>query len=66
MKDNWKWLLVGTTISWSLGFLGADRFYKGDVGLGIVKLITLGGFGIWYLVEACIWTAQLGKADFSK
>jgi TM2 domain-containing membrane protein YozV len=66
MNDNWKWLLVGTVISWLVGFLGADRFYKGDVGLGVLKLLTIGGVGIWWLVDASIWTYQLGKADFNK
>ena len=65
MKDNWKWLLVGVILSWSLGWLGADRYYKGDVGWGVVKLLTLGGLGIWWLIDAAIWTYNLGKAEFN-
>lgn len=65
-KTNWKWLLVGTIISWSIGYCGIDRFYRGQVGLGILKLITLGGFGIWWFVDACIWSYKLGQSDFSK
>ncbi|HIS03543.1 MAG TPA: TM2 domain-containing protein [Candidatus Pullichristensenella avicola] len=30
-----------------LGQLGIDRFYLGYTGLGVVKLITCGGFGVW-------------------
>jgi TM2 domain-containing membrane protein YozV len=30
---------------------GIDRIYAGSIGLGIVKLITFGGFGIWWLVD---------------
>lgn len=40
------WLL-----SLLLGGLGVDRFYLGKTGTGILKLITFGGFGIWYLVD---------------
>ena len=64
MENNWKYLLAGTVISWSLGWIGADRMYKGEVGLGILKLVTLGAFGIWWLVDALIWTYQLGKTDW--
>lgn len=34
-----------------LGALGADRFYTGSIGLGIAKLLTCGGCGIWQLVD---------------
>ena len=66
MKEDWKWMLIGTCVSWSVGFLGADRFYKGDIGLGVLKLVTVGGFGIWYVIDALIWTTKLGQVDFTK
>ena len=34
-----------------LGSLGIDRFYVGQPVLGIIKLITLGGFGLWVLID---------------
>jgi TM2 domain-containing membrane protein YozV len=46
MTKKQIYLLIGTVVSWSCGYLGADRFYKGDIGLGILKLVTLGGLGV--------------------
>lgn len=37
-----------------LGVLGVDRFYLGKIGTGIAKLLTFGGFGIWWLVDLII------------
>lgn len=34
-----------------VGGLGVDRFYIGDVGLGVAKLLTGGGFGIWWIID---------------
>ncbi len=38
-----------------LGALGVDRFYRGQIGLGVVKLITFGGCGFWALIDHLIY-----------
>jgi TM2 domain-containing membrane protein YozV len=36
------------------GMLGIDRFYQRQIGLGTIKLLTGGGFGIWYLIDGVL------------
>lgn len=62
MSKESIYCLIGTVISWTLGVVGGDRFYKGEIGLGVLKMITLGGFGIWYLIDAILWTRDLGNS----
>ncbi len=59
--DDSKWGMIQTLqfkdpttsliVSLLAGSLGIDRFMIGDTGLGIGKLITCGGFGIWAIID---------------
>lgn len=50
MKSEKDWT-VTLLLSIFLGSLGVHRFYVGKIGTGILQLITLGGCGIWTLVD---------------
>ncbi len=58
-EDKWNRLLVTEfhdprffqIISFLGGTLGIDRFMIGDTGLGVAKLLTCGGMGIWTIID---------------
>ncbi len=59
--DESKWVLIQSVplkdpqtsliISIFVGAYGIDRFYIGDTGLGVGKLLTCGGLGIWAIID---------------
>jgi TM2 domain-containing membrane protein YozV len=48
LNSNW---LATFLLCFIFGVFGVHRFYLGRVGTGILMLITLGGLGIWYIID---------------
>jgi len=63
MSKEWRDSLATMLLSWILGTLGIDRFYRGQIGLGVLKLLTAGGSGIWWLIDAIIATVRFGEEN---
>lgn len=58
--------LTAILLSIFTGGLGIDRFYLGYTGLGVLKLLTAGGLGVWSLIDLImICTGSLRPADGS-
>ena len=57
-KHLYTW--VGSFIC---GVLGVDRFMRGQIGLGILKLFTVGGCGVWALIDWIIALTKLGQYE---
>eukprot|EP00771_Trimastix_marina_P002496 gnl/Trimastix_PCT/3625.p1 GENE.gnl/Trimastix_PCT/3625~~gnl/Trimastix_PCT/3625.p1 ORF type:complete len:138 (-),score=14.16 gnl/Trimastix_PCT/3625:538-951(-) len=67
---NWVGRKSRTTtllLSLTLGGFAVDRFYLGYTGLAVLKLLTLGGLGVWAAIDfVLIVTGFLGPADGSR
>ncbi|MDH3672840.1 MAG: TM2 domain-containing protein [Gammaproteobacteria bacterium] len=51
MEKSKKGFVPAILLCFFLGALGVHRFYVGKIGTGILQLITLGGLGIWALID---------------
>lgn len=52
--------------TWLLGGFGIDRFIRGQIGLGILKLLTCGGLGVWALADWIIGLVKAYGSDFGQ
>ena len=58
--------IVALILGLFIGPLGADRFYNGDVGLALGKLFTLGGLGIWAIVDLFLIMNAVRRKNLEK
>jgi TM2 domain-containing membrane protein YozV len=50
-------------LSLLLGWLGVDRFYLNSLLLGLLKLFTMGGLGLWWLADLILLCANKMRDD---
>ncbi len=63
---DYKDPILSLVLSIFLGFLGIDRFMLGHVGLGVGKLLTCGGLGIWAFVDWFLIMGATREENFKK
>lgn len=56
--------VIAFVLSFFVGSLGVDRFYIGDILLGLLKLLTLGGLGIWWLIDLFVIMGATRRKNF--
>lgn len=74
--DDSKWVMISTVqlkdpttsliVSILAGSLGVDRFMIGDTGLGVGKLLTCGGLGIWGIIDWFMIQKATREKNFEK
>lgn len=74
--DDSKWGAISTVqfknpttaliLSLFLGCYGVDRFYIGHTGLGVGKLLTCGGVGVWAIIDWFNITAATKQVNYDK
>ena len=63
-STDWLTLFL---LTFFVGVLGVHRFYVGKIGTGFLMLLTLGGLGVWFLVDLIlVVTGQFTNKDGQK
>mmetsp|Transcript_17404 Transcript_17404/g.42236 ORF Transcript_17404/g.42236 Transcript_17404/m.42236 type:complete len:190 (+) Transcript_17404:269-838(+) len=66
VRYSGKYFPTALLLSLFLGWAGADRFYLGQVGWGVFKLLTIGGLGLWWFTDLMLLVlGKLGPSDGS-
>ncbi len=58
LQQNLKDPVISLVLSLFLGGLGVDRFFVGDIGMGVLKLLTGGIFGVLTIID---WFLIMGR-----
>lgn len=75
ISEDKAWALMGQSfqdpstiimISVFAGKFGADRFMLGQTGLGVAKLLTCGGIGIWWVIDLFLIQNETRKTNYEK
>lgn len=53
-------------LAWFVGWISLDRFLLGSVGVGIARLLTAHGLGIWWLVDLITAMKRTKEYNFNK
>jgi TM2 domain-containing membrane protein YozV len=61
-KKKLSWVLT-LVLSILFGQIGVDRFMMGQIGLGILKLVTAGGCGIWWIIDVVLIATKSTYGD---
>lgn len=58
--------IIALVLSIFLGIYGVDRFYIGDTGMGVGKLVTCGGCDIWWIVDIFLIMGATRKKNLER
>lgn len=64
-SQEYKDPTIALVLSVILGCYGIDRFFIGDIGMGVGKLLTCGGLGIWAIIDWFMIRESAKKVNFA-